>query len=103
MPRKLTLAPGAARHRVGRDVAERPLRGGVPRVFHDRLHPPRVVAALAEHAREHLAQRRVPRVRAEERVGVGRAFGEARDERRRRPAVLKAVSNRRTMLIVARF
>src|SRR5207244_9331403 len=47
---KLHAPSGAARHRVGDDVAECPLRGGAARVLDDSLHAPDVVSPLAKHA-----------------------------------------------------
>src|SRR6267378_3151491 len=75
------LAPRAAGYGVGDDVGERPLRGRRRRRLDHGVHPPDVVAALAEHALEHLTQAVVARVLAVEVVRVAGALGEAREQR----------------------
>src|SRR2546428_4103435 len=70
----------AARDRLAHDVAERPLGRGRGGRLDDLVHHPGVVTALAEHPREHLAQRGLAGVDAEERVDVAAALVEARQQ-----------------------
>src|SRR5262245_12081898 len=75
------LPPGAPRHCVAHDVAERPL-GGRPagRLDHG-VHDPAVVAALAEHPLEHRAKLGLSPVLAVEVVAIAGSLGEAPDQR----------------------
>src|SRR5262249_4889378 len=70
----------APRHRVGDDVAEPPLGGRSLRRLHHGVHLPAVVAALLEHALEHLPERDLPAMRPVEIVRVDGLISEAVEE-----------------------
>src|SRR5262245_37118500 len=74
------LPPGAPRHCVAHDVAERPLGGRSAGRLDHGVHDPAVVPALAEHPLEHRAKLGLAAMLAVEVVAVAGGLGEAPDQ-----------------------